>query len=218
MMVLKIGRFWKRVSWELILDDVGRQLGCLPLRQRVEVRPWWWEVGSDNDVEKLRPTMVLRNWDWTTRCAERWGFVSIVWYERPLRIVSISLSLFVSKNRSQKLINGSYLNNRATCVFVLCGLHIYYGYTIPCHTKIFLFEQTMFYHNFVYEKQIFSAMRLFLFLFSLKGWCLYILWIRQFCPLESMFHFISYAMYLSLPPTRHDLTQGQKPEGRLKWR
>ena len=25
------------------------------------------------------------------------------------------------------------------------------------------------------------------------------------------------AVYLSLPPTRHDLTQGQKPEGRLKW-
>ena len=24
-------------------------------------------------------------------------------------------------------------------------------------------------------------------------------------------------IYLSLPPTRHDLTQGQKPEGRLKW-
>ena len=24
-------------------------------------------------------------------------------------------------------------------------------------------------------------------------------------------------VYLSLPPTRHDLTQGQKPEGRLKW-
>ena len=23
--------------------------------------------------------------------------------------------------------------------------------------------------------------------------------------------------YLSLPPTRHDLTEGQKPEGRLKW-
>ena len=23
--------------------------------------------------------------------------------------------------------------------------------------------------------------------------------------------------YLLLPPTRHDLTQGQKPEGRLKW-
>ena len=25
------------------------------------------------------------------------------------------------------------------------------------------------------------------------------------------------AVYLSLPPTRYDLTQGQKPEGRLKW-
>ena len=25
------------------------------------------------------------------------------------------------------------------------------------------------------------------------------------------------AKYLSLPPTRHDLTQGQKPEGQLKW-
>ena len=24
-------------------------------------------------------------------------------------------------------------------------------------------------------------------------------------------------VYLSLPPTRHDLAQGQKPEGRLKW-
>ena len=27
------------------------------------------------------------------------------------------------------------------------------------------------------------------------------------CPVE----------YLSLPPTRHDLPQGQKPEGQLKW-
>ena len=26
-----------------------------------------------------------------------------------------------------------------------------------------------------------------------------------------------YYRYLSLPPTRHDLTQGQKPEGQLKW-
>ena len=25
------------------------------------------------------------------------------------------------------------------------------------------------------------------------------------------------SVYLSLPPTRQDLTQGQKPEGRLKW-
>ena len=25
------------------------------------------------------------------------------------------------------------------------------------------------------------------------------------------------SVYLSLPPTRHDVTHGQKPEGRLKW-
>ena len=29
--------------------------------------------------------------------------------------------------------------------------------------------------------------------------------------------FILCSEYLSLPPTRHDLTQGQKPEGQLKW-
>ena len=31
------------------------------------------------------------------------------------------------------------------------------------------------------------------------------------------FLYISVCSYLSLPPTRQDLTQGQKPEGRLKW-
>ena len=55
-MVLRIWRFWKRVSWEWTLDHVGRQLGCLPLRQvfEVGVRPWNWEVGSDHGVENLR--------------------------------------------------------------------------------------------------------------------------------------------------------------------
>ena len=85
--------FEKHVSWELSLDHVGRQLGCLPLSQMVE-------LGSDHDGEKLGPTMVWRSWDWTTRCAKRWGVVSIVWYERLLRIVSP----LVSKNRNQKLI------------------------------------------------------------------------------------------------------------------
>ena len=55
VMVLRIWRFWKRVSWELTVNHVGRQLGCLPLRQTVGVgvRLWWWEVGPDHDVEKL---------------------------------------------------------------------------------------------------------------------------------------------------------------------
>ncbi len=38
--------------------------------------------------------------------------------------------------------------------------------------------------------------------------------------LQDMFgdsQWIPVTKYLSLPPTRHDLTQGQKPEGRLKW-
>ena len=65
-MVLRICRFWKRVGWELTLDDVGRQLGCLLLRQTMMLRSWG-------------PTMMLRNWDWTTKCTERWGVVSIVW-------------------------------------------------------------------------------------------------------------------------------------------
>ena len=85
-------------------------------------------------VRSWGPTMVLRNWDSTTRCAERWGVVSIVWYERLLRIVS----LLVSKNQSQKLIKRSYLNNRVACVFVLYGLHMYYGYTTQCRTDTFL--------------------------------------------------------------------------------
>ena len=95
-MVLRTWRFWKRVSRNLTMGHVGRQLGCLPLTQTVKVgaqpwqckqsflnvygriidqvkdcslllvsyksipwcsevgvRPWWWEVGSDNDVEKF---------------------------------------------------------------------------------------------------------------------------------------------------------------------
>ena len=52
-MVLRIWRFWKRVGWELTLGHVGRQLGCLPQWQTVEVgvRPWCWEVE-------------LRQWFW----------------------------------------------------------------------------------------------------------------------------------------------------------
>ena len=69
--------FEKHVSRGLTLDNVGRDLGCLPLRQLVEVevefrqwcwevgvRPWCWKVGSDHGVEKLGPTMVLKSWVW----------------------------------------------------------------------------------------------------------------------------------------------------------
>ena len=125
----EFGRFWKRISWELTLDDVGRKLGCLPQWQTVEVgirprcwevelRPWCWEVG-------VRPS----SWDfevgpWKTiveflPLGHRVGFrplkdvLSIVWLRKTFKNC---VSLLVSKNRSQKLINGSYLNNGVTCV------------------------------------------------------------------------------------------------------
>ena len=119
-MVLRIWRFWKRVSWELTLDHVGRQLGSLPLRQTVEVEDFRLNHASgqlsfchwDRELSSLplswvstvatsikyfgsRPAKINR--DWTMRCAERLSFVSVVWYERLLWIVS----LLVSKNGSQ---------------------------------------------------------------------------------------------------------------------
>ena len=118
-MVLRSWRFWKRGNWEWTLGHVGRHLGCLPLRQTVEVefRPWCWEVG-------VRPG----SWDfevgpWKTiveflPLGHRVEFrslkdVCIVWIRKTFKNC---VSLFVSKNRSQKLINGSYLNNRVACV------------------------------------------------------------------------------------------------------
>ena len=60
-------------------------------------------------------TMKLRNWDWTTRYGERLDVVSIVWLRKTFKNC---VSLPVSKNRNQKLINGSYLNiGKFACVF-----------------------------------------------------------------------------------------------------
>ena len=73
-MVLRIWRFWKRVSWELTLDHVSRQLGS---RQTVE-------------VEDLR----------LLSYAERLGVVTIVWYERLLRTVSEVNKPFVPEQQS----------------------------------------------------------------------------------------------------------------------
>ena len=52
------------------------------------------------------------------------GVVSIIWYER---LFKNRVSLLVSKNRSQKLINLSYLNTGVACVFVFaCVSHLYW--------------------------------------------------------------------------------------------
>ena len=50
------------------------------------------------------------------RCAERLSFISIVWYERLLRIVSLS-SGRRTEIRSEEVNKRSYLNNGAACVF-----------------------------------------------------------------------------------------------------
>ena len=121
-MVLRIWRFWKRVSWELIVDHVGRQLDCLPQWQTVEFefRPWWCEVGVSTVEAYGWIFRISTGRDELRSKTPRdvpnvGGFVSIVWYERLLRIVS----LLVSKKWSQKLIiKLSYLNNReSACVF-----------------------------------------------------------------------------------------------------
>ena len=107
---------------------VGKQLGCLPQWQTIEVgvRPWWWGVGSDNDVEKLGPTMVLRNRDWTTRCAECWSVVSIVRLRKTFRNC---LSPRVEEPRSEvkKCVRTCTTESSPVFdyVFVLCGLHMY---------------------------------------------------------------------------------------------
>ena len=92
-------------SWELTLGHVGRQLGCLPQWQTVEVgvRPCWWEVG-------VRPCwweVGVRPWCWEIEIGPRdvpsvRGVVSIVWLQKTFKNC---LSLLVSKNQSQKLIN-----------------------------------------------------------------------------------------------------------------
>ena len=104
-MVLRIWRFWKKSQFGVDCRP-GRRQFCLchgfeswkvdfglsvieADGWEVELRPWCWEVG-------VRP----------------------VWYERLLRIVSLSLSLLVSK-KVQKFNKHSYLNNGVACVFVL---------------------------------------------------------------------------------------------------
>ena len=86
-MVLRIWRFWKTVIRELTLLHWSRQLQSRVDFERcrqtvglsaIEADSWSW--GPIMMLRSWGPTMILRNWDWTTRCAERWGVVSLVWF------------------------------------------------------------------------------------------------------------------------------------------
>ena len=108
---------WRSWSSDHGVEKLGSDHGVEKLGsdhgvEKVEFRPWCGEV-------RVRP------WCWYIEIGPRdvpnvGGDVSIVWYERLLRIVS----LLVSKNRSQKLIQRSYLNNGVRLCFVFPCIYI----------------------------------------------------------------------------------------------
>ena len=101
-MVLRIWRFWKTRHLGVDFGPCRHTVGL----SAIEVDIWSWgptmmlRIWGPTMVLRIwdptmvlrswGPTKLLRNWDWTSKCAERWGVVSIVWYERLLRIVCLS--------------------------------------------------------------------------------------------------------------------------------
>ena len=100
-----------REWWAENLEILKVEFYCRPVELGVDfghVKSWSWVK-----------TMVLRSWSlsmefWnflpteilkTTRCAERLSFVCIVWYERLLRIVSLSPRVEEPNSEVKKLIN-----------------------------------------------------------------------------------------------------------------
>ena len=124
--------FEKRVSWKLKLDHVGRGLSSLP---------WRWELGIrplNRRVEFFRSLLAEMNWDLKHH---KMGSVRIVFFTSYRRI------------EVKKLINRSYLNNRArlylhTPVFAYASISLYlhlcitvvleyvYEYITMCHTRV----------------------------------------------------------------------------------
>ena len=76
---------------------------------------WDFEVGSWKRIVDFLPL------EQRVRFRPLKDVASIVWYEILLRIVSF----LVSKNRIQKLINRSYLNNGVACVFVSACMYLH---------------------------------------------------------------------------------------------
>ena len=104
-----------------------RQLGvdCGPCRQTIELLPLGQRMEFSaielsflpfaTAVKFFGSRLAKINWEQTPRNVPNvGGVVSIVWLRKTFKNF---ISLLVSKNWSQKLINGSYLNNGVTCVF-----------------------------------------------------------------------------------------------------
>ena len=149
----EFGSFWKRVSYELTLDNVGRQLGSLPLRQTVEVEDLRLdhagrqlsslpleqrmefsaiELSSDYGVEKLRlDHEMCRTWV---------GVVSIVWYERLLRIVSLSPRVEEMKSEVDKCVRTWTTESPVFCISLYLHLHMNCCYWDHCDCITIIYE------------------------------------------------------------------------------
>ena len=140
----EIGRFWKRFSWVLtmvlrswvpamVLRSWGPTMvfrSWSPIMQlKFDIGPWRQAVefsaifGVSTSEDELR-----------SETPRDWGGVSIVWLRKTFKNC---FSLLVSKNWSQKLICGSYLNNGVhLCIWIrLCiwlRLYLYLPVSVFC--------------------------------------------------------------------------------------
>ena len=119
--------------WEIKIGQCRQTIELLPLRQRMEFSviqlsslPLWRRLSFSGPDQ--------RRWIETPRDVPNvGGVVSIVWLRKTFKNC---VSLLVSKNWNQKLINRSYLNNREfACVFayvyvLLLLIALNYGYEL----------------------------------------------------------------------------------------
>ena len=121
----EFGRFWKRFSWvpTMVLRSwcptmVLRSWGPT-MELKVDIGPWRQTVEYSAvaaAVKFVRSRPVKMNWDLKHHEMYRTlGMVCIVWIRKTFKNC---VSLLVSKDRTQKLINGSYLNNGVAYAFV----------------------------------------------------------------------------------------------------
>ena len=131
----EFGRFWKRFSWvptmlsrswELTMDHADRQLSFCHLGREWISLPESWVSTVAAAVKFFGSRLAKMNWDLkhNEMCrALGWCLHNMIWNN-----FRHCVSLFVSKNRTQNLINRSYLNNRAACFctwICILYLHLY---------------------------------------------------------------------------------------------
>ena len=129
-LVLRIWGFWKTVSWEIEIGRCSqateslplghRELISLPLRHVVGVL----QISTDRDLKHRKMRSV---------------FVGSDSMDSLIRIVS----LLVSKNWSQKLINRSYLNNGVCLCIYICIVYVSRYTTIQVECPFPFFSTTL---------------------------------------------------------------------------